>query len=394
MRGVMAVVGSRQTGKSTLIKHLSTTQNHKEISLDNLTQREMAQTQPEAFIGKNRPPLFIDEVQYAAQLFPYMKMYVDKTHEKGAYYISGSQRFNMMKNLSESLAGRVGIFELMGLSMRELTKTAFCEPFVPAPEYFNEREKEYAPMDYNEIWRFIHRGAYPELHENPSLNWESYYNDYVNTYIERDVHQLENVGDEIKFLQFMRVVAANSGNLLNIDGIAKDVGIKRDECEKWLSVLRASNLIFLLPPYHSNVMKRAVKTPKIYFLDTGLMAFLTRWMNVEQLEIGAMSGAFFETFVFCEILKSFHNKGKDPRNYLYFYRDIDGGEIDLVINNGGLLHPVEIKKGTRPDKKDTASFKRIEGDPVYRRGGGGIICMHERLTPLNEIDYIIPVQYI
>lgn len=394
LRGVMAVVGSRQTGKSTLIKHLVSTRNYKEITLDNLAAREVAKNEPETFIAKNKPPLFIDEIQYATELFPYLKIYIDKTHEKGAFYISGSQRFNMMKNMSESLAGRVGIFELMGLSMRELSGTVFCKPFIPTPEYLEGRVTDYHPQSYNDVWNLIHKGGYPELHENPALNWESFYNDYVNTYIERDVHRLENIGDEVKFYQFMRVVAANSGNLLNVDGIARDVGIKRVECEKWLSVLRASNLIFLMPPYHSNLIKRAVKTPKLYFLDTGLMAFLTRWLDKDQIENGAMSGAFFETFVVCEVLKSFHNAGLDPRNYLYFYRDIDGNEIDILINANGKLHPIEIKKGTNPSKSDINAFKQIEKNTANIRGEGSIICLCENLMPLAGNDYIIPVQYI
>lgn len=394
LRGVMAVVGSRQTGKSTLVKHLSNTKKHKEITLDNIINREIAKNEPEAFIAKNKPPLFIDEIQYASELFPYMKIYIDNTHQKGAFYISGSQRFNMMKNMSESLAGRVGIFELMGLSMRELSETEFYEPFIPTDEYLEKRAKNYNPLNYNDIWSLIYKGGYPELHANTSLNWESYYNNYVNTYIERDVHQLENIGDEVKFYQFMRVIAANSGNLLNIDGISRDVGIKRNECEKWLSVLRASNLIFLLSPYHNNLIKRAVKTPKIYFLDTGLMAFLTRWLEPEQLETGAMAGAFFETFVICEILKSFYNNGLDPRNYLYFYRDIDGYEIDIIIIWNGKLYPIEIKKTTTPMKSDINAFKQIEKDTAYNRGEGGIVCMCNNLMPLTEKDNIIPVQYI
>jgi len=394
LRGVMAVTGSRQTGKSTLLHELFKDKEHLEVSLDDISLRELAKTDPKVFLAKYPTPLLIDEIQYAAELFPYLKIHVDRTREKGAFYISGSQRFNMMKNLSESLAGRVGIFELMGLSVRELTEDSFSKSFLPTSDYLAERRASISRLKYNDIWAFIHRGSFPELHENPALNWQRYYNDYVNTYIERDVHQLENIGDEIKFYQFMRVVAANSGNLLNIDSMARDVGIKRDECEKWLSVLRASNLIFLLPPYHNSLLKRAVKTPKIYFMDTGLMAFLTRWLDKDQLEIGAMAGVFFETFVVCEILKSYYNSGLDPRNCLYFYRDIDGYEIDVVIASNGKLHPVEIKKNTNPNKSDMNAFKQLDKDTANSRGEGGIICMSDNLISLTETDSIIPIQYI
>jgi predicted AAA+ superfamily ATPase len=394
LRGVMAVTGSRQTGKSTLVHELFRDRSHTEISLDDMGLRELAKTDPKVFLAKYPTPLVIDEVQYAAELFPYLKIHVDQTHEKGAFYISGSQRFNMMKNLSESLAGRVGIFELMGLSMRELAGDGFCEPFIPTGAYLGKRTPSANTLDYRGIWSLIHRGGYPELHENPALDWQAYYNDYVNTYIERDVHQLENVGDEVKFYQFMRVVAAHSGNLLNVEGMARDVGIKRDECERWLSVLRASNLIFLLGPYHSNLIKRAVKTPKMYFMDTGLMAFLTRWLDEDQLETGAMAGAFFETFVVCEILKSFYNCGLDPRNYLYFYRDIDGYEVDVVIAANGKLHPIEIKKGAAVSKGDINAFRQLDKDTANVRGGGGIVCMADTLQPLTETDSIIPIRYV
>ncbi|MDR2889121.1 MAG: ATP-binding protein, partial [Lachnospiraceae bacterium] len=347
LRGVMAVTGSRQTGKSTLIEEVFKEKELTSISLDDIEMRTLAKTNPKIFLARQLSPLFIDEAQYAPELFPYMKIHVDKTKEKGAFYLSGSQRYNMMKNLSESLAGRVGIFELLGLSMREINGDEFHLPFIPTDTYIANRKPR--KTSYNDVWQLIHKGSYPELYDHPELNWNAFYNNYVNTYLERDVKQIENIGDEVKFYQFMQVVAAKSGSLLNVQGIAKDIGISHPVCENWLSVLRASNLIYLLPPYHSNVTKRAIKTPKIFFLDTGLMAFLTKWHTPEQIETGAMNGAFFETFVFCEILKSFYNAGIDPRSYLYFYRDKDDNEIDFIINYNGQLHPIEVKRKSNPD---------------------------------------------
>lgn len=392
IRGVMAVTGSRQTGKSTLIEEIASEKNMATITLDDINRREQAKNNPKDFLAMSPTPLFIDEVQYAPELFPYMKMHVDKTKEMGAYYISGSQRFNMIKNLSESMAGRVGIFELLGLSMRECKGDAFNEVFVPTTDYLIKRKSE--PMKLTELWQIIHKGSYPELYANPNIIWDKFYNDYINTYIERDVHQLENIGDEVKFYQFMQVVAANSGNLFNVDKIAKDIGITRAICDKWLSVLRASNLIYLLPPYHSNITKRAIKTPKIYFLDTGLMAFLTKWHTWEQIEAGAMSGAFFETFVFCEILKSFYNAGIDPKTYLYFYRDKDDNEIDFIINYNSKLHPIEVKKKSNPNSNDIKAFRFIEDNEIYERGNGAVICTNDSTVPLNEKDSIVPFYYI
>ena len=392
IRGVMAVTGSRQTGKSTLIEEIAKDKNITSITLDDVNRREIAKTNPKDFLAMSKTPLFIDEIQYAPELFPYMKMHVDKTKEKGAYYISGSQRFNMIKNLSETLAGRVGIFELLGLSVREITADAFDEPFVPSAEYVNNRQC--TPIALPRLWEIIHRGSFPELYADPNIVWDKFYNDYINTYIERDVHQLENIGDEVKFYQFMQVVAANSGNLFNVQGVAKEIGINHPTCEKWLSVLRASNLIYLLPPYHSNVTKRAIKTPKVYFLDTGLMAFLTKWHTPGQIEAGAMSGAFFETFAFCEILKSFYNSGIDPRNHLYFYRDKDDNEIDFIVNYDSFLHPIEVKKKSNPNLGDIKAFRFLEKNDLYARGTGVVICTNDSVVPLNEMDNIVPFYYI
>jgi predicted AAA+ superfamily ATPase len=391
-RSVMAVTGSRQTGKSTMLTEIIKGRGITSITMDDITLREAAKTKPKDFLAMYPTPLYIDEVQYAPELFPVMKIHADKTKEPGAYYVSGSQRFNMIKNLSESLAGRVGLFELLGLSLREINGDEFNDVFVPTDAYFLKRNAK--QISLNELWRIIHRGGYPELYANPSLNWERFYNDYINTYIERDVHQLENIGDEVKFYQFMQVVAANSGNLFNVDGISKDTGISRVVCEKWLSVLRASNLIYLLPPYQSNVSKRAVKTPKLFFLDTGLMAFLTRWHTPEQIEAGAMAGAFFETFIFCEILKSFYNAGVDPKNYLYFYRDRDDNEIDFILNFNGQLHPIEVKRKSNPGHSDIKAFRFIENNGIYTRGGGAVICTNDSVVPLNERDKIVPFFYI
>ncbi|MDR1135629.1 MAG: ATP-binding protein [Clostridiales Family XIII bacterium] len=392
LRGVMAVTGSRQTGKSTLIEHMFADMECTTVVLDDLDMRAFAKTNPKLFIAKHGTPLFIDEVQYAPELFSYMKIHVDKTKERGAFYLTGSQRYSMMKDLSDSLAGRVGIFELLGLSLREIKGDGFRRPFVPTEDYLRARKPRVT--EYNELWELIHKGAYPELYDKPQLDWNAFYNNYVNTYIERDVRRIENIGDEVKFYQFMQMVAANSGNLFNVGGIAKELGISHPNCESWLSVLRASNLIYLLPPYHSNVTKRAVKTPKIYFLDTGLMAFLTKWHTPPQIETGAMSGAFFETFVFCEILKSFYNAGVDPRTYLYFYRDKDGNEIDFVVNYNGKLHPIEVKKNAKPNVGDVKAFRFVENGGVYERGAGAVICTGDMLVPLTENDTIVPFNYI
>jgi len=298
----------------------------------------------------------------------------------------------MMKDLSESLAGRVGIFELLGLSLREIGADTVRRPFAPSIEFLTARGKP--QFYYDEIWKIIHKGSFPELYSKPNTNWNAFMSDYINTYIERDVKKIENVGDEVKFYQFLQIIAANSGNLFNVGGVAKEMGITRPTCEKWLSVLRASNLIYLLPPYHSNVTKRAIKTPKIYFLDTGIMAYLTKWHTAEQIETGAMSGAFLETFVFCEILKSYYNAGIDPKNYLYFYRDKDGNEIDFIINFDGKLYPIEVKKNSNPTTGDIKAFRFVEDSSAYKRAEGAVICFSDKVMPLTEMDNIVPISYV
>jgi predicted AAA+ superfamily ATPase len=392
LRGVMAVTGSQQTGKCTLMQELFKGKDMAQITLDDLEMRPLAKTNPKIFLARLKTPLFINEVSYAPEIFSYLKLYVDKTKEKGAFYLSGSQHYNMMKNLSESLAGRVGIFELLGLSMWEINGESFSQPFVPTSQYLSGRKT--IVTSYNRLWELIHKVSFPELYENPSLNWNAFYNNYVNTYLDRDVRQIENIGDEVKFYQFMQVVASKSGSLLNVQGSAKDIGISHKVCESWLSIPRTSNLIYLLPPYHSNATKRAIRTPKVYFLDTGLMAFLTKWYTPEQIEIGAMSRAFLETFVFCEILKSFYNAGIDPKNYLFFYRDKDDNEIDFIINYNGKLHPIEVTKKSNPNAGDIRAFRFTEKSELYERGSGAVLCTSDAVMELNEQDNIVPFYYI
>ena len=391
MFGAVLVTGARQVGKTTLLRKVA--ENTGYVTLDDKIQLLSAIEQSGTFFKDNPPPVFVDEVQYAPNLFPQIKIILDKEKNKGQFFLSGSQQFEMMKNVSESLAGRLGILNLPGLSLRELYDVPFHEPFLPTNGYFANRSKLIADISYSDVWNIIHRGSFPELCANPEFEWQMFYAAYVRTYIERDVRDLSQVGDEVKFTQFMTVAASCTGQLLNIASLARDVGISQPTAERWLSILVTSNLIYLLKPYHNNITKRTVKTPKLYFLDTGLAAYLTRWNTPEVIKNGAMAGAFFETFVISEIIKSYGNKGilDIP---LYFYRDRDGNEIDLLIEDSGTIYPIEIKKNADPSKSDIAKFSIIDKIPTVDRGQGGVICMYENLTTLYGNDRSIPINML
>jgi len=389
-KGAVIVTGARQVGKTTLIKHIATDVPY--ISLDNLGTRRAAIEDPEYFLNLNPPPLFIDEIKYAPDLFPYIKLTLDETGKKGQFYLSGSQSFKMMRNVTESLAGRAGILELLGLSLREINHLAFNEPFLPITSYFAKRKEESVSLSIPDYWKIIHRGSMPELVAHPENDWFEFYADYVTTYIERDVRNLDQVGDEMQFMQFMTVAAAMTGQMLNLASLARDVGISIPTAKRWLSILQSSNLVFLLQPYHNNVIKRTVKTPKLYFFDTGLAAYLTRWLTPETLEAGTMSGHFFESFVIAEILKSYRNAGKEPQ--MYYFRDSNGKEIDLLLFENNTLYPLEIKQTASPDSRDITSFEVIDRIPTVERGEGGVICFSSALMPLKNKDKVIPLWMI
>jgi len=385
--GAVIVTGARQVGKTFLIENLLP--NIPKVELDNRLTLEMAKNSTSQFMELNPPPVFIDEVQYAPEIFHYIKMNVDKSKKKGQYFLSGSQPFRLMQNVSESLAGRAGILTLYGLSLREINQEAWDKPFLPTKEYLVERKGEHVDTNIKMIWEIIWRGSYPELYEKPEYPWDIYYSDYLKTYIERDIRDLARVGDEMQFLQFIRVLAARIGNILNLNDVAKEVQISHPTAKRWLSILQTSGIVHLLPPYHNNFGKRVVKSPKLYFTDTGLACYLARWNSPENLMTGAMSGAYLETFVINEIIKSYANFGKEAE--IYFFRDSNGVEIDLMIYENGTLYPLEIKSTSNPTPNMIKAFDLINTIPEIKRGEGGVICLSKDLLPLKNSDYIIPI---
>ena len=388
------VTGARQTGKSTVLKRLFPEKKY--VPVDDPFVEEQAVEQPEMFMMLNPPPVIYDEVQRAPNLFRYIKIKCDESDERGLFCLSGSQPLELMEGVSESLSGRIGIIELAGLSMREIKSDSFNRPFVPTMEYVKERSKSVKSFD--NIWKVIHRGGYPEL-QNPEVDWSVFFSSYIKTYLERDVRSLSAVQNLDDFRKFMIAVAARTGQMINYANIADEVGKDQSTIKRWMSVLEASGIIYLLEPFSSSVLKRAIKTPKVYFRDTGLAAYLTRWLTPETLANGAMSGAFFETFVISEILKSYSNRGIDYRYCVSYYRGRDKkktseNEIDLIIEENGTLYPVEIKRSGKVTADRTSAFSVLDGIPDKKRGMGAVICMCPQPGALRENILQLPVWYI
>lgn len=388
------VTGARQTGKSTVLQKLFPEKKY--VPVDDPFIEEQAVEQPEMFMMLNPPPVIYDEVQRAPNLFRYIKIKCDESDERGLFCLSGSQPLELMEGVSESLSGRIGIIELSGLSMREIKGDSFNRSFVPTMEYVQERSKSVKPFD--NIWEVIHRGGYPEL-QNPEVDWSVFYSSYIKTYLERDVRSLSAVQNLDDFRKFMIAVAARTGQMINYANIADEVGKDQSTIKRWLSVLEASGIIYLLEPFSSSVLKRAIKTPKVYFRDTGLAAYLTRWLTPETLANGAMSGAFFETFVISEILKSYSNRGIDYRYCVSYYRGRDKkktseNEIDLIVEENGTLYPVEIKRSSKVIADQTSAFSVLDGIPDKKRGMGAVICMCPQPGVLRENILQLPVWYI
>jgi predicted AAA+ superfamily ATPase len=388
---VILITGSRQVGKTTLLQNVPQTKKLPYISFDHPTQALSARTDPETFLSLHTPPVIFDEIQYVPELFPYLKMAADTKKTKGMYYLTGSQQFHLMKNVSESLVGRIGILQLMGLSLRECGGDNFSLPFIPTMDYLTRRTKNAKTLTPLELWNHIYQGGFPAVVSGYSQR-DVFYDTYIRTYVERDVRALTQVADELQFIQFISVAASRTGQMLNYRDMSRDVGISEPTAKKWLSVLITSGLVYLLPPYSANVEKRVVKTPKLYFLDTGLAAYLNKWTSAEVLMQGAMAGAYFETFVVTEILKSYYNAGREPA--IFYYRDKDQKEVDLLIMENGCLYPLEIKKTASPKPSDISAFNALSPIKNIQLGSGGIICMCGSLGILDKDRCAIPASFI
>lgn len=385
---VILVCGPRQVGKTTILKHLSEP-GRTYVTLDDPNMALLANEEPALFLERFKPPLLIDEIQYAPKLLPYIKMEVDKHQRPGSFWLTGSQQFRMMQGVSESLAGRVGIINLQGFSLREMHGEAASDhPFLPTAKILEERLKTAKVLDLQQLYQVIWLGAFPALTATPGIDRDLFYSSYIQTYLQRDVRDLARVGDESAFLKFLRAAAARTGQLLNLSELARDVGISTPTAKSWISILETSGIIYLLEPYFTNVTKRLIKTPKLYFLDTGLVSYLTGWSSPEVLESGAMSGPILETFIFAEILKSYWHNGKQAP--LFYYRDKDQKEIDLLIIQDNTVYPLEMKKTASPNQNAYSSMQVISNLNL-NKGSGGVICLVNTLFPLTQEIQAIPV---
>lgn len=395
----VAVTGARQVGKTTVTRHLFP--EIRRINMKDSRLSNAAKEDPFSFLDGFGRPLFIDEVQAAPYLFNDVKVILDELGGKGNYLFSGSQKWELMKGLSESLAGSVSILEMATLSMREIFQVSFNLPFIPTEEYLREREKKL--IKYKDVWQYIHNGFYPELYDDTPRRWEVFYRDYIATYMERDVYDILKIRDHTTFYRLLVSVAARTGSMLNYSNIADDIGVDSETVKSWIGVLENTGIVYILQPYYNSHLNRAIKTPKIYFRDTGLAAYLTNWMTKEQLRDGAMNGAFFETFVINEIIKSYINAGKDYSKYLYYYRGKDkkknGGEsfeneIDFIIEDNDVLYPIEIKKNSTVKSDMAAAFPVLDKAIEKRRGPGTIICTSDYKLKLRENLLALPIEYI
>lgn len=386
---VVMVCGPRQVGKTTVLKEITSRlpNEYNYVTLDYPQLRMLAKNDPELFLQQYQPPLIIDEIQYAPELLPYIKIRVDENNKSGQYFLTGSQMFRMMENVSESLAGRVGVLTLYSLSQAE-TEGRESNPFLPG-EYASNQNA----VGISELFDRILRGSMPKVVAESGMPLSDYYGSYMQTYLERDIRDLITIKDEQKFLRFISCVAARTGQEVVLSDIARDTDIDAKTAGNWLSILVSSGLVFMLQPYFNNTIKRITKRPKMYFMDTGLACYLSMWNNARALEVSAMAGAMFETYVVSEIIKSYANAGKEPRTHLCYYRDSNNAEIDMIILENGKAYPVEIKKSADPGKAAIKHFHILE-DMGLDVGEGAVLCMTSMVIPLNQNTKLVPVGII
>lgn len=387
----LLITGPRQAGKTTMLKELASREGigRNYVSLDDLNERQMAKADPKLFLQLHEPPVLIDEVQYAPELFPYIKIHVDEHHMPGAFWLTGSQIYRLMRGVQESLAGRVALLHLSPLSQREITGTP-AKVFTVDFDALLRESKVIAPVNVRQMYERIWNGCMPGL-IGGHLERDVFYSSYISTYIERDVRDLSGAIDALKFNRFVTAAAARCAQLINFSALAEDADIDIQTAKAWLNILETLGIIFLLHPYSNNVLKRTIRTPKLYFYDTGLVCYLTRWSSAEVAESGAMSGALLENYTVSELMKSYQNAGVSP--YLYFYRDRDAKEIDVILEGNGKLYPLEIKKSATPDKKMIRTFGVIEKSSL-ERGTGAVLCMAQEFSAFDRDDLIVPIWMI
>ncbi len=386
------LTGPRQAGKTTMLRTLSEKENkgREYVSLDDFSNRDLAKKDPALFLQIHKPPILIDEVQYAPELFTYIKIHIDEHHTPGDFWLTGSHIFRLMHGVQESLAGRVALLHMSPMSQREIVG-ADCIPFKTDINMLVDECKKLPPLDTPALFERLWKGSMPGIVSGLYSDRNMYYSSYLATYVERDVRDVSGTVDALKFNRFIIAVAARTSQLLNFHAIAEDAEIDAQTAKSWINILETLGIIFLLHPYSNNVLKRTIKTPKVYFYDTGLVCYLTKWSSPEVAESGAMSGALLENFAVSEIMKGYQNAGIEP--YLYFYRDQDSKEIDIIIEGDGKICPLEIKKTATPDKRIIRTFSVIDKSPL-QLGTGAVLCMADKLSAFDRDNLIVPIWVI
>lgn len=385
----LLLTGPRQVGKTTMLQRLAEEENigREYVTLDDLTERQMAKNDPKMFLQIHKPPVFIDEVQYAPELFTYIKIHIDTHHRPGDFWLTGSQVFKLMDGVQESLAGRVCLLQMAPMSQAEVCG-APTTPFALDLEQLSTQVKERTAVDTPALYKRIFEGGMPALVSRQYTDYRAVYASYIGTYIDRDVKEISGTIDSLKFMDFITAAAALCSQMLNYKTIADAAGIDQVTAKSWLGILERLGIVFYLHPYSNNMLKRMVTKPKLYFYDCGLVAYLTKWSDSETLMNGAMSGAILENFVVSEIVKSYQNCGREP--FIYYYRDKDTKEIDILLEDSGKLYPIEIKKTATPQSQLTRVFNVID-KATLERGTGAVLCTTDRLSAFDSQNLIVPI---
>lgn len=387
----LLLIGPRQVGKSTMLEHLMEGTDRNVVTLDNLEERKLAKNDPQLFLEMHPSPVLIDEIQYAPELFSYIKIAIDKGAPAGSYWLTGSQAFHLMDLAQESLAGRTAILHMSALSQSEMYSGGGTSPFTVDLAELMKRKQGLSSASATEMYQRIWKGGMPGLASGKYKDRDVFYSSYISTYIDRDVSDMVDGIDKLIFADFIRAAACRAGQMLNIHDIASDVGVGDETAKRWLTVLEKSEIIFFLRPYSNNLLKRTIKTPKMYFFDTGLVAYLTKYVTPDILMNGAINGAILENYVVSEIRKTYFNNAKEP--FFHYYRDKDSNEIDLVMEANGELHPLEIKKAINPRSELIGAFKILDKASVPK-GTGAVLCLREELSAINRENLIIPIWMI
>lgn len=385
------VTGARQVGKTTMLKHLAKDQDRTYVSLDNMMARTLAQTDPVLFFQTYKPPIIIDEIQKAPELFEQIKIICDENEAPGQFWLTGSQQYSMMKNIRETLAGRVGILSLYSFSREETDKINFTNELDFSLPCLLERQKSVQKNNIVDTFGYIWRGGMPQVLPADAEQRQEYYNSYVDTYLMRDVSDAGRITDVVKFQKFLRACAALVSEQVNYKTLAEAAEITQPTAREWLRVLQGLGIVYLLQPYANNELKRLTKTPKLYFCDTGLCAFLSMWLTRDTLMNGAASGHYFENYVVMELVK--HYAYAKSKANLTYYRDSNAKEIDVFVEENNQIHPLEIKKSANPDRREVKKYEFLDKTELIR-SHGGIVCMCEEVIPIDEKNSFIPCNLI